>query len=77
MVSALKQNSLVDYGSLFFATIGTTIPSFVIAIVFIYLFGVTFHLLPFVGWSTPAHWVLRLPPAANVTKFISEGLRGM
>jgi len=73
VVSALKQNSLVDYGSLFFATIGTTIPSFVIAIVFIYLFGVTFHLLPFVGWSTPAHWVLptiilALGPMAFLTR---------
>jgi oligopeptide transport system permease protein len=73
VISALKQNSLVDYGSLFFATIGTTIPSFVIAIVFIYLFGVTFHLLPFVGWSTPAHWVLptvilALGPMAFLTR---------
>lgn len=58
VISALKQNSMVDYGSLFFATIGTTIPSFVIAIFAIYLFGVTFHLLPFVGWSTPQHWIL-------------------
>jgi len=73
VVSALKQNSLIDYGSLFFATIGTTIPSFVIAIVFIYLFGVTFHLLPFVGWSTPAHWILptvilALGPMAFLTR---------
>jgi oligopeptide transport system permease protein len=58
VISALKQNSMIDYGSLFFATIGTTIPSFVIAIFAIYLFGVTFHLLPFVGWSTPQHWVM-------------------
>jgi oligopeptide transport system permease protein len=58
VISALKQNSMIDYGSLFFATIGTTIPSFVLAIFAIYFFGVTFHLLPFVGWSTPQHWIL-------------------
>ena len=58
VISALKQNSMVDYGALFFATIGTTIPSFVVAIFAIYLFGVSFHLLPFVGWSTPQHWIL-------------------
>ncbi len=51
IVSALKQNTVVDYGSLFLATIGTTIPSFVIAIVFIYVFGVWLRLLPFVGWG--------------------------
>jgi oligopeptide transport system permease protein len=58
VISALKQNSMIDYGALFFATIGTTIPSFVVAIFAIYLFGVSFHLLPFVGWSTPQHWIL-------------------
>jgi len=73
VISALKQNSMVDYGSLFFATIGTTIPSFVIAIFAIYLFGVTFHLLPFVGWSTPLHWILptvilALGPMAFLTR---------
>src|SRR6266536_6268321 len=31
VLSALKQNSAVDYASLFFATIGRTIPSFVLA----------------------------------------------
>jgi len=73
VISALKQNSAIDYGSLFFATIGTTIPSFVIGIFFIYLFGVTFHLFPFVGWSTPSHWVLptvilALGPMAFLTR---------
>jgi len=73
VISALKQNSMVDYGSLFFATIGTTIPSFVIAIFAIYFFGVTFHLLPFVGWSTPQHWILptiilALGPMAFLTR---------
>jgi ABC-type dipeptide/oligopeptide/nickel transport system permease component len=73
VISALKQNSLVDYGSLLFATIGTTIPSFVISIFAIYFFGVTFHLLPFVGWSTPSHWVLptvilALGPMAFLTR---------
>ena len=73
VVSALRQNTAVDYASLFFATIGTTIPSFVISIFAIYFFGVTFHLLPFVGWSTPQHWVLptvilALGPMAFLTR---------
>ncbi len=58
VISALRQNSMVDYASLLFATVGTTIPSFVIGIFAIYIFGVTLHVLPFVGWSTPSHWVL-------------------
>jgi len=73
VVSALRQNTAVDYASLFFATIGTTIPSFVISIFAIYFFGVTFHLLPFVGWATPQHWILptvilALGPMAFLTR---------
>ncbi len=58
MISALRQNSGVDYASMAFATIGTTIPSFVIAIVAIYLFAVNLKLVPIVGWGTPRHMIL-------------------
>jgi oligopeptide transport system permease protein len=58
IVSALKQNTMVDYASLLIATIGTTIPGFVIAIFLIYIFGVGLHVLPFVGWGSWQHMVL-------------------
>ncbi len=51
IVSALKQNTGIDYASLLFATVGTTIPSFVIAIFTIYIFGVNLKWVPFVGWG--------------------------
>ena len=73
VLSALKQNSALDYGSLFFATIGYTIPSFVVAIFLIFIFAVDLHLLPIIGWGTPQHWilptiVLALAPAAFLTR---------
>lgn len=76
VISALKQNTPVDYASLLLATIGTTIPSFVIAIFFIYLFGVTFRVLPFVGWGDGLDvrrmimptFILALGPAAFLTR---------
>jgi oligopeptide transport system permease protein len=58
IVSALKQNTIVDYLSMLVATIGTTIPGFVIAIFLIYIFGVSLHLLPFVGWGSWQHMVM-------------------
>jgi len=58
IISALKQNTLVDYSSMLVATIGTTIPSFVIAIFLIYIFGVNLNLLPFVGWGSWQHMVM-------------------
>ena len=73
IVSALKQNTIVDYLSMLVATIGTTIPGFVTAIFLIYLFGVTLHLLPFVGWGSWQHmimpmFVLGLGPGAFLTR---------
>lgn len=58
IISALRQNTLVDYGSLFFATVGTTIPSFVMAIFFIYIFGLGLHIFPISGWGTPKHMIM-------------------
>jgi len=73
IISALKQNTPVDYLSLLLATVGTTIPGFVTAIFLIYIFGVTFHLLPIVGWGTWQHMVmptlvLALGPGAFLTR---------
>ena len=70
IISALKQNTPLDYFSLL---IGTTIPGFVTAIFLIYIFGVSFHLLPFVGWGTWQHsimptFVLALGPGAFLTR---------
>lgn len=58
IISALKQNTIIDYLSMLVATIGTTIPGFVIAIFLIYIFGVGLHLLPFVGWGSWQHMVM-------------------
>lgn len=73
IISALKQNTPLDYLSLLIATVGTTIPGFVSAIFLIYLFGVTLHLLPFVGWGSWQHmilptFVLALAPGAFLTR---------
>ena len=58
VISALRQNTIVDYSSLFFATVGTTIPSFVMAIFFIYIFGLGLKLFPISGWGTPQHMIM-------------------
>jgi oligopeptide transport system permease protein len=50
VVAALKQNTWADYLSLVIATVGYTIPSFVIGLFFIVLFAVKLKLLP-VLWT--------------------------
>ena len=62
-ISALKQNSFIDYVSLFVATIGISVPSFVIAIFMIIIFASWLKLIPVVPktWTDPRVWIL---PAA-------------
>lgn len=72
-ISALRQNTAVDYGSLLFATVGTTIPSFVLAIFAIYIFAVNLHLVPVFGWGTVDRMILptvilSLGPMAFLTR---------
>ncbi len=73
VVSALRQNTAFDYASIVFATVGTTVPSFVIAIFAIYLFGLNLGWLPLVGWGTPKHMVMpTLILALGATAFLTR-----
>lgn len=60
IVAALKQNTWIDYLSLFVATVGITIPNFVMGIFLIIIFAVWFHLIPVIpkDWSDPRYWIL-------------------
>lgn len=61
--AALKQNTWVDYLSLFIATAGISLPSFVMAIFLIIIFASILHLVNVVpkDWSEVKAWIL---PAA-------------
>jgi oligopeptide transport system permease protein len=52
VISALKQNSPLDYFVMFLATIGITVPSFVIATVIIYFFAGKLGWIPSFGLSS-------------------------
>lgn len=53
IISALKQNRPVDYFVMFMATLGVTIPSFVIATLYIYLVAGKLGWVPTFGLKTP------------------------
>jgi oligopeptide transport system permease protein len=59
-IAALRQNSFFDYASLFVATVGISVPSFVIAIFLIIIFAGWLHLVSVVpkDWSDPRVWIL-------------------
>ena len=52
IVAAIRQNTWIDYIVTFIATLGMTVPNFVIAISLILLFAVRLRWLPIGGWSS-------------------------
>jgi len=60
VVAALKQNTILDYLSLFFATAGISIPGFVMAIFLIIIFASWLHWVSVVpkDWDNLSAWIL-------------------
>lgn len=56
--AALSERKWISNLCMFVATIGVSIPSFLIAMLLILVFGVTLHVFPFVGLRTPANYVM-------------------
>ena len=57
ILSAIYQNSWIDYLNMSVAVAGKTIPPMVIAPLFIAIFSMGFQLLPIAGWGTGAHMI--------------------
>lgn len=79
VLSALRQNSWVDYVSLFFATLGASTPNFVAAIVLIIVFAVGLHFLKTGGWGSPDQIImpaiaLGFTPAAFLARITRASL---
>lgn len=59
MISALKQNTLIDYVAMFFSMLGVSIPNFVLGLILILTFGLALGLLPIYGWGkTPLQVIM-------------------
>lgn len=58
IVSALNKNKAADWITRIFATIGISLPSFVISALLIYFFSVKLKWFPATGLTTPKHYVL-------------------
>ena len=60
VVSALRQNTIVDYISLFIATVGVSVPNFVMAIFMIIIFASWLHMISVVPkeWTSFTAWIL-------------------
>jgi len=81
VIAAVKRNSWADYTALFFATIGTAVPSFVIGIYLIIIFAVALDLFPVAAtnWDDPKAWVLPIvtlavAPMAYIARLVRSSL---
>lgn len=70
-LAALRQNKWQDYSTMILATIGVSVPSFVIATLLIYLFALKLAVLPAAMWGGIEYMILpSLALAAHPTAFI-------
>ncbi|MGI8690496.1 MAG: ABC transporter permease [Thermomicrobiales bacterium] len=74
LIAALRQNSWVDYLVTFGATLGLTVPNFVVAIWLVLILSVRFQLLPTGGWGSPKQYIMpviayALAPMALVARY--------
>lgn len=72
-VAALRQNKWQDYATMLFATIGVSVPSFVLATVLVYIFAIKLAILPAAMWDGAEYMVMpALALAAYPTAFIAR-----
>ena len=57
-ISAFSKHQWVNNTVAFIATIGVSVPSFLLALLMMILFGVVLHCLPIVGLGTWRHYIM-------------------
>ena len=56
--AALSRHQWVNHLWMFVATIGVSVPSFLIAMIMLIVFGVQLHILPFIGLNSPLNYIM-------------------
>lgn len=57
-LAALNRGKWLDNLLLFFATIGISMPGFIVATIMLLVFGMNLKILPTIGLSTPLHYIM-------------------
>ena len=79
MVAAIYRNTIIDRIIITFCTLTIALPSFFLALLFIYFVAFRMRLLPITGYGTPAHLVLpvlsvAVPMAAGYILFLRSNV---
>jgi len=79
VIAALKQNSVIDHGTMLAVTLGHALPNYLVAAFLILLFTAQLGWFPSSGWATPQHVVLpvlalSLGPAAVLARYVRSSM---
>jgi ABC-type dipeptide/oligopeptide/nickel transport system permease component len=79
VLAAVYQNRSWDYVSVTVATLGVSVPNFVLAVFLIVLFSFVLPILPTGGWNEPKDWVLptvtlALGPMGIIARFTRSSM---
>lgn len=66
ILAATKRNSIVDYVSIGFATLGAAAPNFVLGIMLVLLFAVKWKIFPAIGWGGLTGWRYMVLPVISL-----------
>ncbi|BBB92655.1 MAG TPA: ABC transporter permease [Methylomusa anaerophila] len=76
ILAALFQNRWPDYATMFLATIGVSVPNFILATLFIYVFALKLELLPAAMWGGFEYMILPACSLAGLsTAFVARLVR--
>lgn len=78
-IAALRQGAWQDYLAMILATVGISVPSFVLAPLLMYFLGVKLHILPVAMWGTWEQAVmpaiaLAMLPLATIARFMRASM---
>jgi ABC-type dipeptide/oligopeptide/nickel transport system permease component len=79
IVSAVRSNTWVDSTTMFVAILGTAIPSYVVAVFLMLVFGVWFRVLPVIGYKGPQYYILpvlslAIPMVGSMSRYMRNSL---
>jgi oligopeptide transport system permease protein len=79
ILAAVYQNRSWDYLSVLLATLGVSVPNFVLAVFLIVLFSLLIPIFPTGGWGSPRDWVLptvtlALGPLGIIARFTRSSM---
>lgn len=66
ILAATRRNSILDYASVGFATLGASVPNFVLGIMLVLLFSVKLKFFPAIGWGGLTDWKSMVLPVVSL-----------